>query len=262
MSMNKRFQIKPGQANILGTRIDLLDYMQAIRKIEKVIENREHCTVGFVNVYTIMQALEDEATRSVIDNLSISVPDGMPLVWLSRYTDTPLKERVYGPDFFLHCCERSQAGSYSHFLYGSKPEVLQLLELNLKTRFPKIQIAGTHAPPFRPMNREEENQTIEKINASGADILWIALGSPNQEKWMLRVRARIQIPVMAAVGAAFDFHAGVIKQAPQKWQKSGFEWLYRLIQEPGRLSKRYLYYNPLFVLAIAKQAMGLNRSSN
>ncbi len=250
-----KFQDEPGRANILGTRIDLLDYEQTMQRMEKTVAEQKKATIGFVNVYTIMQARRNKRIREAIENLTLSVPDGMPLVWLSKWTDTPLRSRVYGPDLFAHFCNRSQRGGQKHFFYGSSEEVLQTMQNNLKSKFPEMQIAGSFSPPFRPLTGGEESEIVEMINTSGADVLWICLGSPKQERWMFDMRDKIDVPVMAAVGAAFAFHAGTVKQASQFWQDLGLEWLFRLIQEPRRLAKRYLIYNPLFILGVIKQAL-------
>jgi N-acetylglucosaminyldiphosphoundecaprenol N-acetyl-beta-D-mannosaminyltransferase len=179
----------------------------------------------------------------------------MPLVWISKWTDTPLSNRVYGPDLFERFCGLSEGKGYSHFFYGSSPKVLNLLTQTIRQRFPRIRIVGFISPPYRPLYGQEENRFIEEINESGADVLWVGLGCPKQEKWMVSVRDRIRVPVIAAIGAAFDFHAGVVKQAPPFWQKHGLEWLFRLLQEPRRLSIRYLVYNPWFLIRLTKQIL-------
>ncbi len=254
--LNKRFQSAPGSATILGARVDLIDYEQVITRMKRAIRRREKITIGFTNVYTIMRAREDRELLLDLSRFTLSVPDGMPLVWLSRCTDTPIHDRVYGPDLFGLFCQESRNGEFRHFFYGSTDTVLEGLRRNLLKRYPGIEIAGMISPPFRPLTSTEEERYITEINASGADVLWIGIGSPKQEKWMARMRPRLEVPVLAAVGAAFDYYAGTKKQAPKVWQKNGLEWLYRLLQEPRRLATRYLVYNPLFILRIVQQAMG------
>ncbi|KAA3658397.1 MAG: glycosyltransferase [Calditrichaeota bacterium] len=241
---------RPHTADILGVRVDLVDYAETVAKIDMAIRYKSRMTIGFTNVYTIMCSQHDEELNRAINGFTLSVADGMPLVWLSRFTDNPLHTRVYGPDLFLKICELSETKHYRHFLYGSKSFVLDKLEKNILNHFPKLEIAGKISPPFRPLTAEEEQAFVDEINNSGADIVWIAIGSPKQEKWMAKIRPRLHVPVLAAVGAAFDFHALTKKQAPPVIRNNGFEWLFRLLYEPGRLWMRYLVYNPLFVLNV------------
>lgn len=250
------FQRAPGQAEILGVKIDLVEYAAVMRKMQTAIARRQRLSIGFTNVYTIMCARADQDLLQAVNNFSLSVPDGMPLVWLSRFTDTTLHDRVYGPDLFAAFCELSQEHNYRHYFYGSTPQVLHRLRQNLRLIYPDLRIAGMHSPPFRDLTPEEENEIAARIDQATPDVLWIAIGSPRQEKWMARMRERLEVPVIAAIGAAFDFYAGTVKQAPKSWQRHGLEWLYRLLQEPRRLAKRYLVYNPLFVLAVLRQAVG------
>ncbi|MHC1623661.1 MAG: WecB/TagA/CpsF family glycosyltransferase [Candidatus Methanospirareceae archaeon] len=247
--MKRIFQNQPCIAEILGVKVNLVDYAETIVAMEDAISNRSQLTITFVNVHSIMTAQKDEEFRNSINNSSLSVPDGMPLVWISRWTDTPLTERVYGPDLFRYFCNLSEHKGYSHFFYGSSPLVLQ----RLTTRFSHVRISGSISPPYGQPTLSQEYQFIEKIKRSNADVLWVGLGCPKQEKWMNRVRSRISVPVIAGVGAAFDFHAGMVRQAPRSWQRYGLEWLFRLIQEPRRLAFRYLVYNSLFLLKIGMQ---------
>ncbi len=244
---------QPRTAEVLGTRIDLVNYAQTIARIETAIRDRSAMSVGFTNVYTIMCSQFDAELNRAIENFTLSVADGMPLVWLSRFTDTPLQTRVYGPDLFLKLCALSENAGYRHFFYGSDKRVLDSLEKNLLRHFPTLQIAGKISPPFRALTAAEEETHIAEINAAQADVLWIAIGSPKQEKWMAKMRPRLQTPVLAAVGAAFEFHAGTKKQAAPIMRNHGFEWLFRLLYEPRRLWMRYLIYNPLFILAIMRE---------
>ncbi|MCA9730939.1 WecB/TagA/CpsF family glycosyltransferase [candidate division KSB1 bacterium] len=246
---------RPHTADILGVRVDLVDYDETMGKIDNAIRYKSKITIGFSNVYTVMCSQYDHELYNAINGFSLSVADGMPLVWLSKFTDTPLQSRVYGPDLFLHVCARSEEKKYRHFFYGSETRVLDLLEENLTHHFPKLHIAGKISPPFRPLSAHEEQHFIDEINNAHADILWIAIGSPKQEKWMARVRPLLNVPVLAAVGAAFDFHAHTKRQAPPSIRNHGFEWLFRLLYEPRRLWMRYLIYNPLFVLSIMRRVI-------
>ncbi|KAA3614009.1 MAG: glycosyltransferase [Calditrichaeota bacterium] len=244
---------QPQTADVIGTRIDLVDYAETIEKIENSIRCRSKISVGFTNVYTIMCSQDDRELNRAIASFTLSVADGMPLVWLSKFTDTPLKTRVYGPDLFLKICQISEQKGYRHFFYGSEMHVLESLQKNLLHLFPALQIAGKISPPFRALTEIEEQKYIDEINGADADVLWIAIGSPKQEKWMAKVRPHLKTPVLAAVGAAFEFHAGTKKQAAPIVRNNGFEWLFRLLYEPRRLWMRYLVYNPLFILAVVRQ---------
>jgi N-acetylglucosaminyldiphosphoundecaprenol N-acetyl-beta-D-mannosaminyltransferase len=179
---------------------------------------------------------------------AVTLPDGMPLVWAMRSWGAEIKDRVYGPDFFELCMSKSVESGFKHFLYGSTENTLEKLETNLKNKFENINISGSYSPPFRPLTSEEEEAVILKINDSGANIVWIGLGAPKQEVFVDKIAEKLNAPVVVAIGAAFDFHAGTVKQAPDWMQDHGLEWLYRLVQEPRRLWFRYCYYNPLFVI--------------
>lgn len=249
--MKRIFQNQPRIAEILGVKFNLVGYAETIAAMEHAISNRSQLTITFVNVHSIMTAQKDKEFRNSINNSSLSVPDGMPLVWISRWTDTPLSERVYGPDLFRYFCNLSEHKGYSHFFYGSSPLVLQ----RLTQKFSHVHITGSISPPYRPIKPDEENRYIEEINRGKPDVLWIGLGCPRQEKFMNRIRGRVEVPVIASIGAAFDFFAGEVRQAPRAWQRHGLEWLFRLIQEPRRLAFRYLVYNPLFIYKISLQIL-------
>jgi N-acetylglucosaminyldiphosphoundecaprenol N-acetyl-beta-D-mannosaminyltransferase len=185
----------------------------------------------------------------------------MPLVWLSRRQSRTPVERVYGPDLMLALCAKSIEQGYRHYFYGGAPGVPETLGQTLQTRFPGLQVAGDCSPPFRSLTSAEEIQIINHINQTQADIVWVGLGTPKQDLWMAAHRPRLTAPVLIGVGAAFDFHTGRIPQAPRWMQQNGLEWLFRLYQEPRRLWYRYLIYNPLFVLLILAQLLGLRRYS-
>jgi N-acetylglucosaminyldiphosphoundecaprenol N-acetyl-beta-D-mannosaminyltransferase len=164
-------------------------------------------------------------------------------------------ERVYGPDVMLAACERGQALGHSHFFYGGVDGVAEQLAARLRARFPALRVAGSYAPPFRPLTDDEEREIAARINSSGADIVWVGLGTPKQDYWVARFRPLLEAPVLIAVGAAFDFHAGRVRQAPRWMQRSGLEWLFRLSQDPQRLWRRYLVGNPRFVYLVAQQLL-------
>ncbi len=178
----------------------------------------------------------------------------MPLVWAANMLGEHLPNRVYGPELMERYSERCVTRGHRVWLYGGRDQgSLVQLALSLRRDFPGIQIVGGYSPPFRDLTEEEEVALAEQINASRPDVLWVGIGVPKQEKWMARMRDRVEVPVMCGVGAAFDFHAGRISQAPRWMQERGLEWTYRIVQEPRRLLPRYLYYNPRFLAALARQ---------
>ncbi len=235
--------------SVLGVRLGVTTYAGTLEAVRSAVRSGGKLQLNFCNVHVIMEAQRQPALREALNHPdSLSLPDGMPLVWALRSWGEPIRDRVYGPDFFEQCMAGSVADGFKHFLYGSTGQTLQQLRERLCARFGPIQFAGCHAPPFRPLAPAEEAEVIREIDASGADIVWVGLGAPRQEIWARAMMPRLRAPVLAAVGAAFDFHAGVVKQAPDWMQDRGLEWLYRLIQEPRRLWFRYGYYNPLFLI--------------
>jgi N-acetylglucosaminyldiphosphoundecaprenol N-acetyl-beta-D-mannosaminyltransferase len=188
------------------------------------------------------------------------VPDGQPVRWaLNLLHGTALSDRVYGPELMRQLCGRAEQQELPVFFYGSTPEVLARLQQNLRRAFPGLRIAGAEASRFRLLSEKEKAEVAERIRASGAALVFVGLGCPRQEVWTYEHRAELAMPVVA-VGAAFDFHAGVLPQAPPALQRMGLEWLFRLAQEPRRLWKRYALLNPLYVLLIGLQAVGLRNS--
>jgi N-acetylglucosaminyldiphosphoundecaprenol N-acetyl-beta-D-mannosaminyltransferase len=182
------------------------------------------------------------------------VPDGQPVVWAMNALGHDLPSRVYGPDLMARYCERSAQTGRRMFLYGGRNQgALVQLALNLRRRFPGVQIVGGFSPPFRTLSDEEREAVVAEINHARPDVVWVGIGVPKQEKWMATMHEHLDAPVLVGVGAAFDFHAGLVPQAPSWMQGAGLEWLYRLAQEPRRLWRRYLTYNPRFVLGFARQ---------
>ena len=206
-----------------------------------------------------MECQRDKKLKQVLNHAGMVTPDGVPLVWLCRLQGHKNTRRVYGPDLLLAACERSLTTGWKHYFYGGAPGVAEKLIANLEKRFPGLPVAGFDTPPFRPLTPEEDRAAVEQINASGADIVWVGLGAPKQEYWMAEHLGKVNAPVMIGVGAAFDFHAGVKKQAPRWMQRSGLEWLFRLATEPRRLWKRYLINNPLFIILAILQLTGLKK---
>jgi N-acetylglucosaminyldiphosphoundecaprenol N-acetyl-beta-D-mannosaminyltransferase len=213
---------------------------------------RGYVTAAAVNL--VMSAREDPQTRAAVLGATLAVPDGQPLVWALRALGHARATRVYGPDLMARFCARAALNGTPMYLYGGRtPEALALLEQRLRERFPGLRIAGGYSPPFRALSTDEERDVIAAIEVSGAEVVWVGTGQPKQEKWMLAMRPRLSAPLLVGVGAAFDFHAGLVSQAPRWMQRSGLEWVYRLSREPRRLWRRYARYNPLFVAGFLRQ---------
>jgi N-acetylglucosaminyldiphosphoundecaprenol N-acetyl-beta-D-mannosaminyltransferase len=219
---------------------------------------RGYVTAAAVNL--VMSAQEDPETRAAVLGATLAVPDGQPLVWALRLLGHGAATRVYGPDLMVRLCERAAAEGIPMFLYGGRtPQALALLRERLEQRFAGLRITGAYSPPFRQLTPEEEDRVAAAIDSSGAAVVWVGTGQPKQEKWMLRMRPRLRAPLLVGVGAAFDFHAGLVPQAPYWMQEAGLEWAYRLAHEPRRLWRRYLRYNPRFVGAFARQLYAQRR---
>ena len=185
----------------------------------------------------------------------------MPLVWAMNLLGESLRTRVYGPELMARACARAARSGERFYLYGGRNQgALVQLALNLRQRYPGIKIVGGYSPPHRPLTDEERSSAIEEINAARPDVVWVGIGVPKQEKWMLDVRPELEAPVLIGVGAAFDFHAGLVPQAPPFMQESGLEWAYRLAHEPRRLWRRYTRYNPRFVHAFTRQLVAHRRT--
>jgi N-acetylglucosaminyldiphosphoundecaprenol N-acetyl-beta-D-mannosaminyltransferase len=250
---------QPDRTNILGVGVSAIAMQQAVDQIACWIEHGVRSYVVVCPVYTVMQCRERPDLRQIVNRAGMVTPDGMPLVFLSRWMGHKHVSRVYGPDLMLAFSERSAQRGYRQFYYGGAPGVADELAGVLADRFPGLQVAGTYSPPFRDVGEMEDEAVIEQINAASPDVIWVGLGSPKQDYWVARHRDLLAAPVLIAIGAAFDFHTGRVSQAPKWMQRSALEWLYRLLVEPKRLWKRYLVYNPLFILAMLGQVLGLKK---
>lgn len=244
----------PPAAPVLGIPLALTDYARALDWIDAMVAARRRGYICVSAVHTVMAAREDDELRAAVLAADLVVPDGQPLVWALNAFGHRLRNRVYGPTLMWKACERAARTGQAFFLYGGRdPAALEALERRLTSAHPGLRIAGRHCPPFRPLTAAEEAAVAEEIDASGADVVWVGLGVPKQEKWMAAMRPRLRAPVLVGVGAAFDFHAGLVAQAPAWMQSRGLEWVFRLAQEPRRLWPRYVRYNPRFVLGFARQ---------
>jgi N-acetylglucosaminyldiphosphoundecaprenol N-acetyl-beta-D-mannosaminyltransferase len=239
----------------------ITDYAEAMDVMDQMIDGRVPGWVVAAAVHTVMVAQHDELTRRALTDAVITVPDGMPIVWAANMLGEDLPNRVYGPELMRRYCDRSVEQGHRVWLYGGRDQgALVQLALSLRKQHPGIQIVGGYSPPFRPLSDEEDETIADQINQVRPDVLWVGIGAPKQERWMVRMRDRLEVPVMCGVGAAFDFHAGRVSQAPRWMQERGLEWTYRIAQEPRRLLPRYLHTNPRFMAAFARQFVRERRS--
>ncbi len=248
-----------GKHNILGVGINAVDYESAVEKIISAANEKRPFAVSALAVHGVMTGALDAIHRFRLNKLDLVVPDGQPVRWALKWIHgVKLPDRVYGPNLTLKVCEKAAEEGLSLYLYGSQTEVLDKFEANLKEKFPRLEIAGKQPSRFRQVTAEEQIEIAETIKKSGASIVLVGLGCPRQETWVFENRELISLPLLA-VGAAFDFHAGTVSQAPEWLQNHGLEWFYRLVQEPKRLWKRYVYLNPLYLLMVALQFSKLKK---
>ena len=246
----------PRTAPVLGVELALIDYATTLDWIDATVAAGEHGFLCVCNVHTVMASREDRELNLALRSSSFNVPDGQPLVWALNALGHPLSNRVYGPELMARACERAAHSGQRFYLYGGRNQgALVQLALNLRKRYPGVKIVGGYSPPHRPLSDEERWAVVDEINRSAADVVWVGIGVPKQEKWMAEMREHLLAPVLVGVGAAFDFHAGLVPQAPNWLQEAGLEWAYRLAQEPRRLWRRYLRYNPRFVASFLRQLL-------
>jgi exopolysaccharide biosynthesis WecB/TagA/CpsF family protein len=251
--------IDAGRHNVLGVWLHAVDYEAAVARIVEAARQRRPLAASALAVHGVMTGVLDPAHRHRLNQLDLLVPDGQPVRWaMNLLGGAGLPDRVYGPTLMLRVCEEAARLALPIYLYGSQPDVVDALARNLGRRFPGLRIAGARPSRFRRLTAEEKNATVREIAASGAAITFVGLGCPRQEVWVYEYRSCLAMPVIA-VGAAFDFHAGRVRQAPPALQRSGLEWVYRLVMEPRRLWKRYLLLNPLYLGLLILQASGLVR---
>lgn len=249
------------RVNVLGVGISVLNLRTAVAAIAEAVKNRAKGYICVTGVHGVMEAQQEPAFRRILNGAFLNTPDGMPMVWLGKSHGKSSMSRVYGPDLMHEVFTWSREAGCSHFFYGGRPGVAEELRRNMEAKYPGIVVRGCHSPPFRPLNAQEEAEFIALIDRLRPDIIWVGLSTPKQEKFMAEYLPKLNATLMIGVGAAFDFYAGRTRQAPRWIQRSGFEWLYRLSQEPRRLWKRYLKNNPLFVMKIIGQLTGLKKYS-
>lgn len=244
---------KPFTNRILGVNIAITNMQDTVKLIVEQIDELKGEFICLSNVHTTVMSQKDEEYRKIQNSAFLALPDGSPLSLVQRLRGYRMAEQVAGPDLMPALWKATEKTEISHYFYGSTPETIEALEKKLRKDYPELKIAGMEAPPFRPLTEEEDAQAIQRINDSGAAIVWVGLGAPKQEKWMYEHRGKINA-VMLGVGAGFDFHAGTVKRAPAWMRNHYLEWLYRLIQDPKRLWKRYVQTNGKFLLLSIKDA--------
>ena len=237
---------------ILGQPIDVINYSGAAQEILRLAQDPTRpYAVEAANTMVVTLARHDPSFRAVMDHFDLILPDGMPLIWCLNRQLPPgkmLSDRVYGPEFMLRVLDATQdRQEYRHYFLGGAPDVLAQLSENMSQRFPRAIIAGTYSPPFGPWDEAEQQKIIAQIRNSRANLIWVGLGCPKQEKWIAAQKHRLPAGVYFGIGAAFAFHAGRVKNSPLWIQKIGMEWAFRLLMEPRRLFSRYLKYNTLFL---------------
>jgi N-acetylglucosaminyldiphosphoundecaprenol N-acetyl-beta-D-mannosaminyltransferase len=242
----------PPKSPVVGLPVSMTSYEEVLETIEQRPRD-EAMVIAACNVHSVMSARRDPALAKALHSAHVATPDGVPLVWTLRRTARPEQQRVYGPDLMRLALIDEEGRGWKHYLYGSTPETLERLMDAIEEFAPDAAIVGTYSPPFRPLTPEDDEVDAERIRASGADIVWVGLGMPKQELWMHRMAGRLPGMALAGVGAAFDFLAGVVDEAPQWMQRAGLEWLFRLGKEPRRLWRRYVWNNPAFVFLVLKQ---------
>jgi N-acetylglucosaminyldiphosphoundecaprenol N-acetyl-beta-D-mannosaminyltransferase len=252
----------PPRVAVLGVPLAVSDYEQVLDWMDAMVADGQRGWMTAAAVNLVMSAHDDPAAREAVLAATLAVPDGQPLVWALRLLGNPGATRVYGPDLMREWCARAARSGTPTYLYGGRSErALALLRRRLGEDFPGLAIVGGYSPPFRPLTDAERAVVAAEIDASGAQVVWVGTGQPKQELWMHEMRPLLAPPLLVGVGAAFDFHAGLIAQAPAWMQRAGLEWAFRLSREPRRLWRRYASQNPRFVAAFARQYIVQSRSS-
>jgi len=253
----------PAKFDLFGVSVTACDYEEIVDVVSRSAKERLAAVVSLHAVHAIVESIRDPELLANVNDFDAVLPDGQPVRWaLNHLYGAGLRERVYGPELMLRLCARAADDAIPIYLYGSVPDVIELLRQKLQARFPSLQIVGAESPPFRALTPEEDEGVVRRINESGAGILFIGLGCPKQDHFAADHVGRIHA-VQVCVGAAFDFHAGTKPMAPAWMQRRGLEWLYRLSREPGRLWRRYLQTNSIFLAKwLAASAAARARSAS
>jgi N-acetylglucosaminyldiphosphoundecaprenol N-acetyl-beta-D-mannosaminyltransferase len=251
----------PPRVDVLGVGISCLTLDSTVEEVSGWVDRAEHRYVCVTGVHGVMECRRDPELRRIHNESGLTTPDGMPMVWSARWAGRPEVTRVYGPDLMLAVLARAEEHGWSSFFYGGGPGTAELLVERLTERFPQLRVAGTLTPPFRALTAEEDADVVRAVDDSGAQLVWVGLSTPKQERWMAEHVGRLRANVLFGVGAAFDLNAGTVPQAPPWVRRSGLEWAYRLGREPRRLWRRYLRNNPAFVVNILARPPRLIRDA-
>ena len=245
------------KVNVLGVGISVLDQERARNFLFDAVRQGRRGYVTVTGVHGVSEAQDDPVLRNILNGALLTTPDGMPMVWMGKLQGYKTIQRVYGPDLMLNLCEHSPQEGFTHFFYGGVPGVAEQLQDQLMAKFPGLKVAGTYTPPFRRLNDEEISDLQQRVRYARPDFFWVGLSTPKQERFMAQYMPLLpEAKVFIGVGAAFDLLTGRVRQAPRWVQRSGLEWLFRLSQEPKRLTRRYLVNNPRFVWRAAGQLLG------
>lgn len=250
--MKKRHVDSRDVCSVIGMPVDALSWPTVLAKLSEWAPTKVSRYVCITNVHSVVTARQDPSFAEVIQGADMVTADGAPVAWLMRRTGVSGQQRINGPDLMWYYCGEAAKRDESIYLYGGQQDTLETLKRRLLEHFPSLKIAGAYSPPFRKLTDAEDEAIVQAINDSGAGTVWVSLGCPKQERWMADHRGRINA-TMLGVGAAFDYHAGTLKRAPLWMQRCGLEWFNRLWDEPGRLWKRYLVTNSLFIFYAGRQ---------
>jgi N-acetylglucosaminyldiphosphoundecaprenol N-acetyl-beta-D-mannosaminyltransferase len=246
-------------ADVLGVKVSAINMSRAVDTADRWIRAGQPGYICVTGVHGAMEAQKDHEFREILNYAMMNVPDGMPMSWVGRLQGFDDMDRVFGPDFMLAMCRLSLERGFRHFLYGGQPGTAGKLKDSLENKFPGLQVVGTYTPPFRNLNAEEEDVLLAQVRDARPHILWVGLSTPTQERFMAQFVDRFQVPLLVGVGAAFDYHTGLIRDCSAWIKRAGLQWLHRLAQDPRRLWRRYLLNNPAFVWNITLQLLKLRR---
>jgi N-acetylglucosaminyldiphosphoundecaprenol N-acetyl-beta-D-mannosaminyltransferase len=246
------------RANVLGVGVSAINLDEALTLFQSWLGNGVRGYVCVTGVHGVMEAQKDANFRRILNQSLLTTPDGVPTVWVGKLQGFRNMGRVFGPDLMNDVCRWSAQTGYTHFFYGGRPGVAEQLKSAMTDRFPALRVVGTYTPPFGPLNHEEETRLQDIVSEIKPDVFWVGLSTPKQERFMAEYFPRLDTKIMVGVGAAFDLHTGLIKDAPDWIKRAGLQWLHRLVQDPARLWKRYLVNNPKFLWKITLQMTHLS----
>lgn len=245
--------LNPGYYDLLGVDVSTTTFEAARDRVLAAPRNGAKLSVHYVSVNTIVEANRQPDLKELLNRGDLVAPDGVPLVWLGRLRGHQIA-RTYGPASMLAILDRGREHGYTHYFYGGAPGVPEQLKARLEGLYPGIDVVGMYSPPFRALTPEEDEAVVRRINDANPDFVWIGLGSPKQDRWVADHRERLNAAAVLAVGAAFDYNAGLLSEAPDWMQRNGLQWLFRLVTEPRRLWKRYTVSNARFLALLARDA--------